>query len=100
MIDAEAVMRSRRGLRPTQPNNFALETQDAFLEFWASISRFLAIALPGFARDVWSARAVATRLVNWAVAASILQLRPEDPSAALLHRQLALADLLPRHRQG
>ena len=48
IIDAEAVMRSRRGLRPTQPNNFALETADAFLEFWAKVNRFLAIALPGF----------------------------------------------------
>ncbi len=48
ILDAEAVMRRRRGLRPTQPNNFALENQDAFLEFWASINRFLAIALPGF----------------------------------------------------
>jgi putative ABC transport system permease protein len=48
MIDAEAVMRSRRGLRPTQDNNFTLETADAFLEFWATINRFLALALPGF----------------------------------------------------
>ena len=48
MIEAEAVMRSRRGLRPTQDNNFVLETADAFLEFWAKINRFLALALPGF----------------------------------------------------
>ena len=48
MIEAEAVMRSRRGLRPTQDNNFVLETGDAFLEFWAKINRFLALALPGF----------------------------------------------------
>ena len=48
MIEAEAVMRSRRGLRPTQDNNFVLETADAFLEFWARINRFLALALPGF----------------------------------------------------
>ncbi len=48
MIEAEAVMRSRRGLRPTQDNNFVLETGDAFLEFWAKINRFLGLALPGF----------------------------------------------------
>ena len=48
MIEAEAIMRSRRGLRPTQDNNFVLETGDAFLEFWAKINRFLALALPGF----------------------------------------------------
>ena len=48
MIEAEAVMRSRRGLRPAQDNNFVLETGDAFLEFWAKINRFLALALPGF----------------------------------------------------
>ena len=48
MIEAEAIMRSRRGLRPTQDNNFVLETGDAFLEFWAKINRFLGLALPGF----------------------------------------------------
>lgn len=48
MIEAEAVMRSRRGLRPAQDNNFVLEIGDAFLEFWAKINRFLALALPGF----------------------------------------------------
>ncbi len=48
MIEAEAVMRIRRGLRPTLDNNFVLETGDAFLEFWAKINRFLGLALPGF----------------------------------------------------
>lgn len=48
MVEAEAIMRSRRGLRPTEDNNFVLETGDAFLEFWAKINRFLGLALPGF----------------------------------------------------
>jgi putative ABC transport system permease protein len=47
MIEAEAVMRSRRGLRPTQENTFALETADAILELWGQINRILALALPG-----------------------------------------------------
>ncbi len=46
-IEAEAIMRSRRGLRPTQENNFTLETAEAILEFWGKINRFLALALPG-----------------------------------------------------
>jgi putative ABC transport system permease protein len=47
MIEAEAIMRRRRGLRPTQENTFALETADAILELWGQINRILALALPG-----------------------------------------------------
>jgi putative ABC transport system permease protein len=47
MIEAEAIMRSRRGLRPTQENTFTLETADAILELWGQINRILAMALPG-----------------------------------------------------
>ena len=47
MIEAEAIMRSRRGLRPTQENNFALETAEAILEFWGRINAVMALALPG-----------------------------------------------------
>ncbi len=47
MIEAEAIMRSRRGLRPTQENNFALETAEAILEFWGKINAVMALALPG-----------------------------------------------------
>ena len=47
LVEAEAVMRSRRGLRPGQGNDFTLETADAIMDFWAQINRFLAIALPG-----------------------------------------------------
>ena len=47
MAEAEAIMRSRRGLRPAQGENFTLETSDALLDFWGRINRILALALPG-----------------------------------------------------
>jgi putative ABC transport system permease protein len=47
MLEVEAIMRSRRGLRPTQENNFALETADSALDFWARINRIMLLALPG-----------------------------------------------------
>jgi putative ABC transport system permease protein len=40
-------MRARRGLRPAEDNDFALETADETLSFWDRISRILFIALPG-----------------------------------------------------
>jgi putative ABC transport system permease protein len=46
MIDAEALMRTRRHLRPNQPNNFHLETADDVLDFWGKISAILYMALP------------------------------------------------------
>lgn len=45
-LEAEAVMRSRRHLRPTDPNNFVLETSEAALDFWGDINRVLMTALP------------------------------------------------------
>src|SRR5438270_95536 len=47
LAQAEAVMRSRRHLRPREPDNFALETADEVLDFWGKISRVLFVALPG-----------------------------------------------------
>src|SRR5207249_1420544 len=47
MTQAEAVMRSRRHLRPREADNFALETADEVLDFWGKISRVLFVALPG-----------------------------------------------------
>jgi putative ABC transport system permease protein len=47
MAQAEAVMRSRRHLRPRQEDNFVLETADEVLDFWGKISRVLFVALPG-----------------------------------------------------
>ncbi|HZE94268.1 MAG TPA: ABC transporter permease [Gemmatimonadales bacterium] len=47
MEQAEAVMRSRRHLRPREANDFAMETADEVLDFWGKISRVLFVALPG-----------------------------------------------------
>jgi putative ABC transport system permease protein len=47
MQQAEAVMRSRRHLRPREDNNFAMETADEVLDFWSKISKILFLALPG-----------------------------------------------------
>src|SRR5204863_7533834 len=47
LAQAEAIMRSRRHLRPREPNDFALETADEVLDFWGKISRVLFVALPG-----------------------------------------------------
>jgi len=38
------VMRARHGLRPNQPDNFALETSDSALEFWNKIKSYLVMA--------------------------------------------------------
>ena len=47
MAQAEEVMRGRRHLRPRQDNNFALETSEGVLAFWAGIQKFLMIIGPG-----------------------------------------------------
>jgi len=47
ITEAEAAMRTRRHLRPSQENSFAIETADAVLDFWAKINRVLMLALPG-----------------------------------------------------
>ena len=47
MDQTEAIMRSRRHLRPTQDDNFALETAAGVLNFWAKINRILFIVGPG-----------------------------------------------------
>ncbi len=47
MGEAEAVMRSRRGLKPWQGNNFAFQTAEGALGTWEKISRILFLALPG-----------------------------------------------------
>lgn len=47
MAEAEAIMRSRRALRPTEENNFHLEGAESVLEFWQKINRILMAALPG-----------------------------------------------------
>ncbi len=47
MDEVETLMRSRRGLKPQDPNNFALQTAEGALEGWKKISTVLFAALPG-----------------------------------------------------
>ena len=47
MGEAEAIMRSRRELKPWQENNFAFQTAEGALGTWEKISRILFLALPG-----------------------------------------------------
>jgi putative ABC transport system permease protein len=47
ITEAEATMRTRRQLRPSDDNTFAIETADAVLDFWGKINRILMMALPG-----------------------------------------------------
>lgn len=47
MIEIEALLRTRDGLRPSEPNSFELETAEESLGFWDTISRILFMALPG-----------------------------------------------------
>jgi putative ABC transport system permease protein len=49
MESVRAVMRQRHKLRPSQPDNFTMETSDSALEFWRKVQGFLVwagIALP------------------------------------------------------
>ncbi len=47
LAEAEAAMRSRRQLKPTDDNNFAFQTAEGALGTWQKISRVLFLALPG-----------------------------------------------------
>jgi len=47
MDQAEAVMRSRRHLRPAQDDNFVLDTSEGIQRFWAGINRVLMTVMPG-----------------------------------------------------
>jgi putative ABC transport system permease protein len=46
-VSAEASMRTAHHLRPTQKNDFEVETADDSLSFWDKISRILYMAFPG-----------------------------------------------------
>ncbi|HEX6309714.1 MAG TPA: ABC transporter permease [Longimicrobiales bacterium] len=46
-IDMEAIMRVRHRLRPTEANDFAIETATESMSFWQNIRRILMIAFPG-----------------------------------------------------
>ena len=45
--EMEATMRVRHQLRPTEANDFAIETAEESLSFWDNIKRILMIAFPG-----------------------------------------------------
>jgi putative ABC transport system permease protein len=45
--ETEALMRSRRQLKPWEENNFAFQTAEGALGSWEKISRVLFVALPG-----------------------------------------------------
>jgi len=47
MADVESAMRNRRRLKPTQDNNFVLETAAGVLDFWGQINRIMFAVLPG-----------------------------------------------------
>ncbi len=47
MVEAEAIMRSRRNLRPGADNTFSIETAEAVLDFWGRINQIMLVALPG-----------------------------------------------------
>jgi putative ABC transport system permease protein len=46
-LDIEAAMRVRHHLRPTQENDFAIDTAEESLSFWTRIRNILFIAFPG-----------------------------------------------------
>src|SRR5262245_17106025 len=50
----------------------------------------------GFAQDSWNARAVATRLVNWALAAAVLGLAPDSDDGRFVARAVSLHGLFLR----
>lgn len=45
-MDVEATMRVRHRLRPSEPNDFAIDTAEDSLSFWKTIKRILLIAFP------------------------------------------------------
>jgi len=47
MMEIEAILRVQNGLRPSEPNDFELETAEDSLGFWDTISTILFMALPG-----------------------------------------------------
>jgi uncharacterized heparinase superfamily protein len=66
------------------------------LELMRSWSAEATIGRPGFAKDSWNARAVATRLVNWALAAAVLRLDPDSEDGRFVARALPLHGLFLR----
>jgi putative ABC transport system permease protein len=46
MARVEEALRVARGLRPNEPNNFSLETADALVAFWKTLTRVLFAVVP------------------------------------------------------
>jgi uncharacterized heparinase superfamily protein len=65
----------------------------ALFDSWAEASP---IGRPGFALDAWNSRAVATRLVHWAVAGSLLGLRGDSDEGHRLGGAIGLHGLFLR----
>lgn len=70
--------------------------RDALFALVESFDAAAPIGCPGFALDAWNARAVATRLVHWAVAGQRLGLGAGDGEAGRLGRNLAVHALFLR----
>jgi putative ABC transport system permease protein len=47
MTDVEEIMRVRHRLRPTEANDFAIETAEGSMSFWENIKKILLVAFPG-----------------------------------------------------
>ncbi len=47
MAEVEGALRSNRRLRPSEPNNFGIDTSSGLLDAWETINRVLMTALPG-----------------------------------------------------
>jgi len=45
--EATAILRTRRGLRPDQKDNFSIATSEQFLSFWEKLSRGIFLSLTG-----------------------------------------------------
>jgi uncharacterized heparinase superfamily protein len=66
------------------------------LELIRSFCAEATIGRPGFAKDSWNARAVATRLVNFALAGALLGLDPDSDDGRLVARAIPLHGLFLR----
>jgi uncharacterized heparinase superfamily protein len=65
----------------------------ALMRSWAEQAR---IGMPGFARDSWNARAVATRLIHWSVAAAVLEIDPASDDGQFISESVGLHGLFLR----
>ena len=50
MARAEEALRVAHGLRPSEENDFSIETSDALVEFWKTLTRVLFAVVPGGGR--------------------------------------------------